>query len=120
ACVHCGTGLPELEPRQFSFNSPYGACPDCDGLGTRREVSPELMVGDPALSILEGVILPWGEPGGQLRTSILAGLEEAYEFDARRAWRELPVETREAILHGSGKMKIRFPYRRGGKDRSHS
>src|SRR5207244_7926159 len=57
ACPVCGLSLPELEPRQFSFNSPFGACPDCSGLGTRREVSPDLVLGDPSLSILEGVIL---------------------------------------------------------------
>src|SRR5256885_3810125 len=62
ACPTCGLSLPELEPRQFSFNSPFGACPDCSGLGTRREVDPDLVLGDPSLSILEGVILPWGEP----------------------------------------------------------
>ena len=61
-CPTCGISLPELEPRQFSFNSPFGACAHCGGLGTRREVSEELILGDPSISILEGVILPWGEP----------------------------------------------------------
>src|SRR2546430_10342474 len=64
ACPKCGLSLPELEPRQFSFNSPFGACPECSGLGTRREVNAELVLGDPSLAILEGVVLPWGEPGG--------------------------------------------------------
>jgi excinuclease ABC subunit A len=120
ACAHCGTSLPELEPRQFSFNSPYGACPSCDGLGTRREVSPDLVLGDPSISILEGVILPWGEPSGHMKKSVLPALAEAYEFDAGRPWSKLPDGVREAILFGSGKMKIRFPYRRGGKDRSYT
>jgi excinuclease ABC subunit A len=120
ACVHCGTSLAELEPRQFSFNSPYGACSECDGLGTRREVSADLLLGDPSISILEGVILPWGEPGGHLRRSVIPGLAEAYEFDPNTPWGKLPEETRHAVLHGSGKMKIRFPYRRGGKDRSYT
>src|SRR5213593_2166425 len=62
ACPTCGLSLPELEPRQFSFNSPFGACPECSGLGTRREVNADLVLGDPRLSILEGVVLPWGEP----------------------------------------------------------
>src|SRR5258708_16554587 len=74
ACPACGLSLSELEPRQFSFNSPFGACPDCSGLGTRREVSPDLVLGDPSLSILEGVILPWGEPSGYLRQVILPSL----------------------------------------------
>src|SRR5207249_6020096 len=62
ACPACGLSLPEFEPRQFSFNSPFGACPDCSGLGTRREVNPDLVLGDPSLSILEGVILPGASP----------------------------------------------------------
>ncbi|MEX2295204.1 MAG: excinuclease ABC subunit UvrA, partial [Gemmatimonadota bacterium] len=120
ACMHCGTSLPEIEPRQFSFNSPYGACPECDGLGTRREVSAELMIGDSSLSILEGVILPWGEPGGQLRQSVVPGLAVAYEFDPKAPWEKLTEEARHAVLFGSGTMKIRFPYRRGGKSRSYT
>jgi excinuclease ABC subunit A len=120
ACSHCGTGLPELEPRQFSFNSPYGACPVCDGLGSRGEVSAEMVVGDPGLSILEGVILPWGEPSGHLKRSVLPGLAEAYEFDPATPWGELPRDVRDAVLHGSTPMKIRFPYRRKGKDRSYT
>ncbi|HEX7052066.1 MAG TPA: excinuclease ABC subunit UvrA [Longimicrobiales bacterium] len=114
ACVHCGTSLAELEPRQFSFNSPYGACPACSGLGTRREVSAELVVGDPIISILEGVILPWGEPAGHLRHSILPGLAEHYGFDLNTPWGELPEEVRHALLHGSAGRAIRFPYRAGG------
>ncbi|TVR63534.1 MAG: excinuclease ABC subunit UvrA [Gemmatimonadales bacterium] len=120
ACAACGTSLPEMEPRQFSFNSPYGACPECDGLGTRQEVSAELLLGDPGISIAEGVILPWGEPSGQLKASILPGLTEAYEFGVRTPWAKLSEEVRKAILFGSGRMKIRFPYRRKGKDRSYT
>src|SRR5947199_161661 len=81
ACPTCGLSLPELEPRQFSFNSPFGACPDCSGLGTRREVNADLVLGDPSLSILEGVILPWGEPSGYLRKVVLPTLARAYKFD---------------------------------------
>jgi len=120
ACAHCATSLPELEPRQFSFNSPYGACPECDGLGTRREVSADLLLGDPIISILEGVVLPWGEPSGHLRRSVIPGLAEAYEFDPNTPWGKLPEETRHAVLHGSGNMKIRFPYRRSGKDKAYT
>jgi excinuclease ABC subunit A len=115
ACVHCATSIPELEPRQFSFNSPYGACPSCGGLGTRLEVSPELVTGDPSISILEGVILPWGAPTGHLRRSVIAGLEAHYEFDANTPWGDLPGQVREALLHGSGNEPISFPYRTGGK-----
>src|SRR5205807_2195262 len=91
ACPACGLSLSELEPRQFSFNSPFGACPDCSGLGTRREVSPDLVLGDPSLSILEGVILPWGEPSGYVRKVILPSLARAFKFDLNTAWRDLPA-----------------------------
>jgi excinuclease ABC subunit A len=110
ACASCGISLAELEPRQFSFNSPYGACEDCGGLGTRKEVNPHLVVSDHSLSILEGVILPWGEPSGHVRNSILKGLSQAYEFDPKHPWGSLPPDVQHAVLHGSGKMKIRFPY----------
>ena len=120
ACVHCGTSIAELEPRQFSFNSPYGACDSCGGLGTRREVSPELVVGDPIISILEGVILPWGEPTGHLRKSVIPGLAEHYGFDPNRAWGELPQKARDGVLHGTGRTKVKFPYRAGGTSSSYA
>jgi excinuclease ABC subunit A len=101
-CPECGTSLPELEPRQFSFNSPFGACPQCGGLGTRMEVSEELILGDPRISILEGVILPWGEPTGHLRKSILPALAKQFQFDLNTPWGELPPKVRDIILHGAG------------------
>ncbi len=115
ACANCGTSMTELEPRQFSFNSPYGACPVCDGLGTRKEVNPQLLLGDGSLTIMEGVILPWGAPGGHLARSVIPGLAEAYEFDPDTPWADLDDVTRDAILGGSGQMKIRFPYKSGAK-----
>ncbi len=115
ACPRCGTSMTELEPRQFSFNSPFGACEACGGLGTTREVNPDLLLGDPSISILEGVVLPWGEPGGHLRRSVIPGLEAAYEFDANTPWGKLRPDVREALLEGSGRMKIRFPYKAEGR-----
>jgi excinuclease ABC subunit A len=114
ACVYCGTSMAELEPRQFSFNSPYGACDGCGGLGTRREVSAELVIGDPIISILEGVILPWGEPSGHLRRSIIPGLADYFDFDPNTPWGKLPAAARKGILSGTGGKKVRFPYRAGG------
>ena len=120
ACAHCGTNLPELEPRQFSFNSPYGACGGCGGLGTSKHVNPDLLLADGSVSLLEGVMLPWGEPSGHLRKSVIAGLAEAYEFHPNTPWNGISEEARHAILHGSGRMKIRFPYKSGsGKVQSH-
>jgi len=107
-CPECGLALAELEPRQFSFNSPFGACPACGGLGTRREVNEELILGDPRISILEGVILPWGEPSGHLRKSMLPALAKQYKFDLNEPWGDLPPKVREVILYGSGGKKTTF------------
>jgi len=116
ACPHCGTSLVELEPRQFSFNSPYGACDACGGMGVRKEVDAGLVVGDPSDSILEGALLPWGEPSGHLKRSVIPGLADGYRFDPDAPWEELDEETRRGILHGSGEMKLRFPYRKRSKE----
>jgi excinuclease ABC subunit A len=103
-CPECGISLPELEPRHFSFNSPFGACPACGGLGSRREVSEQLILGDPSISILEGVILPWGEPDGYLKKVILPGLAKQFGFDLNKPWGQLNPEVREKLLYGtSGK-----------------
>ncbi len=104
-CPVCGISLPELEPRHFSFNSPFGACAACGGLGTRREVSAQLILGDSSISILEGVVLPWGEPDGYLRKTILPGLAKQFAFNLNTPWSQLSQETREILLYGStGKL----------------
>ncbi|HZS59458.1 MAG TPA: excinuclease ABC subunit UvrA [Gemmatimonadaceae bacterium] len=100
-CPVCGIALPELEPRQFSFNSPFGACPACSGLGTRREVSEALILGDGSISLLEGVILPWGEPDGYLRKVILPGLAKRFKFDLNTPWGKLPDSVKHALLYGT-------------------
>ena len=100
-CPECGISMPELEPRHFSFNSPFGACPACSGLGTRHEVSEELILGDPRISILEGVILPWGEPSGSLRRVTLPMLARQLKFDLNAPWGTLPKSTRDCIIHGT-------------------
>jgi len=110
ACPVCGLSLPELEPRQFSFNSPFGACPDCDGLGTRREVSEQLALGGDAISILEGVVLPWGEPSGYLRKVILPTLSRELKFDLNSPWRDLPADVRRALLYGIEGKQLKFRY----------
>jgi excinuclease ABC subunit A len=110
ACPKCGLSLTELEPRQFSFNSPFGACPDCSGLGTRREVNAELVLGDPSLSILEGVILPWGEPAGYLRKVVLPTLAKAFKFDLDTPWKDIPAAARKAILHGVPGKTLTYQY----------
>ena len=99
-CAICGISLPELEPRHFSFNSPFGACPTCGGLGTRRRVSEDLLLGDPSISILEGVILPWGEPSGHLRKILLPALARQYRFELNTPWGSLPKDVQRALIHG--------------------
>ncbi|MDQ2669847.1 MAG: excinuclease ABC subunit UvrA, partial [Gemmatimonadota bacterium] len=101
ACPVCGLSLPELEPRQFSFNSPFGACPECHGVGTRREVNADLVLGDPNISLLEGVVLPWGEPSGYLRKVVLPTLAKAFRFDLHAPWEAIPDASRKALLYGA-------------------
>ena len=105
-CPNCGISMPEMEPRHFSFNSPFGACQSCGGLGTRREVSEDLILGDPSLTILEGVILPWGEPDGYLRRVILPGLAKSIGFELSTPWAKLPEKVKRVLLHGSVGAKV--------------
>ncbi|MEP6729131.1 MAG: excinuclease ABC subunit UvrA [bacterium] len=101
-CPVCGISMPELEPRHFSFNSPFGACTKCGGLGTRRRVSEELVLGDARISILEGVVLPWGEPTGYLRKVVLPTLARQFKFDLNKPWGDLTQSVRDCLLHGDG------------------
>jgi len=110
ACHDCGISYEELSPRLFSFNSPYGACEACGGLGTRMEVDPELVVGDERMSILEGVIKPWGEPSGNIRNSIIKALAESYDFHPNTPWGELPEKVRRVVLYGSGSEELAVSY----------
>src|SRR6266581_4086325 len=110
ACPQCGLSLPELEPRQFSFNSPFGACPECSGLGTKREVDPDLVLGDASLSILEGVILPWGEPSGYLRKVVLPSLARAFKFDLDTPWKDLSAPVKKVVLSGAPGRTLTFQY----------
>ncbi len=108
ACPVCGLSLPELEPRQFSFNSPFGVCPECHGLGTRREVNADLILGDPSISILEGVVLPWGEPSGYLRKAVLPTLARAFKFELNAPWQDIPEPARQALLLGAPGRTFKF------------
>ncbi len=108
SCPQCGLSLPELEPRQFSFNSPFGVCGECHGLGTRREVVAELILGDPSISILEGVVLPWGEPSGYLRKVVLPALAKAFRFDLGAPWSGIPAPARQVLLQGAPGNLFKF------------
>jgi len=110
ACHECGISYEELSPRMFSFNSPYGACEACGGLGVRMETDPELVLGDPRLSIMEGVVKPWGEPSGSILTSVLPALAAHYGFNLKAPWGELPESAHRVILYGSGLDEIKVKY----------
>src|SRR5450631_3709067 len=94
ACLKCGTSMPELEPRIFSFNAPQGMCQRCTGLGSQLEIDPELVVPDPALSIAEGALAPWAASSSAYYDQVTAGLAERYGIDLEAPWCELPEEQR--------------------------
>ncbi|GLH73094.1 UvrABC system protein A [Geothrix limicola] len=111
-CAKFGQGLPELEPRSFSFNSPYGACPTCDGLGFKRQFAEELIIPNPALSINEGAIQASGwksvsEDGW--RSQMLDQLARKLKFNLDTPWKKLPADIRRLLLHGTEK-EMRFTY----------
>lgn len=108
ACVKCGFSYKEISPRLFSFNSPYGACETCHGLGTRMEIDHELIIAHPDLSILDGVIRPWGEPSGWLLAKLEA-LAQKYQFSLREPWKKLPEKVKNIILYGSEEpIKVKY------------
>ncbi|HEY4573595.1 MAG TPA: excinuclease ABC subunit UvrA, partial [Thermoanaerobaculia bacterium] len=108
SCSECGTSLTEITPRLFSFNSPYGACPTCSGLGTLMGVDPEKIVPDPERSILAGAVAPWPEGSKSWRLKMVDTLSKAMGFSLSTPWKKLPAEARRVILHGSGDQEISF------------
>jgi excinuclease ABC subunit A len=114
ACSYDGISFDELQPRNFSFNSPYGACSTCDGLGTRLEVDPELVIPDPDLSIQQGAIAPWTSSRLEYWDRVLEAVAEANGFDTRTPWRKLPKRARDVTLYGSGEeVFVRYKNRYG-------
>ncbi|WP_454198988.1 excinuclease ABC subunit UvrA [Nocardia sp. Marseille-Q1738] len=117
----CPNGHPldieDLEPRSFSFNSPYGACPDCTGLGIRKEVDPDLVVPDPALSLNEGAIAPWSRgQTAEYFTRLLSGLADSIGFSMDTPWQDLPPKARKAVLEGSAdQVHVSYTNRYGRK-----
>lgn len=105
--------LTEIEPRTFSFNAPFGACPTCDGLGIRMAVDEDLMIGDPDASIAEGAILPWSSQGKSLYQyyeRLLFGVAEELDFDLNTPWRKLPKDVQQTLMYGKD-FKVRVKYR---------
>ena len=110
ACPVSGFTIPEIEPRLFSFNSPHGACPKCDGLGTQMFFDEALIVPDENLSLKEGAIAPWSKATSTLYGQTLEALARHYKFPMAVAWKDLPKKAREVLLRGSGEDVIAFVY----------
>jgi len=114
ACTFDGLSFDELQPRNFSFNSPYGACQTCDGLGTRLEVDPELVVPSPELSIEEGAIAPWAGSRLEYWHRVLEAVAETHGFDTATPWKRLPKKARDVVLFGSDEeIHVRYKNRYG-------
>ena len=115
ACPDCGISIEELEPRSFSFNNPFGACPECNGLGFRREFAEELLIPDPSLSIADGAIAVTGWQSVVDKTSwtrcMMEALAQEYGFDLHTPFQDYPAEIRDMILRGTGARNIKVRYR---------
>jgi len=114
ACPRCDISFSELEPKVFSFNSPYGACPDCGGLGNRMYFDEDLVVSDPELSIREGAVVPWAKRNSVHFFQFLEALSGHYKFDINVPFNQLPEEVRRVLLYGSGDEEIQFYFDRTG------
>jgi len=112
SCPDCGTALPEMEPRLFSFNSPHGACAECSGLGVKMELDPAKIVPNPALSLNRGAIAPWPGEGGFWYREMLGGLAREMGFSMDTPFGKLPEEARNTILFGTNGRKIAYDVRR--------
>jgi excinuclease ABC subunit A len=108
ACVDCGINLPEISPRMFSFNNPYGACPQCDGLGTKMYFDPDLIVPNADLSIREGAVIPWQGRNSMQFHQTLEALADHYKIDLYAPFKNLPSSVKQGILYGSQGDPIKF------------
>ncbi|MFH1625914.1 MAG: excinuclease ABC subunit UvrA, partial [Pseudomonadota bacterium] len=115
ACIDCGISYPEITPRMFSFNNPYGACPTCGGLGTTMYFDPELIVPNPNLSLREGAILPWARKTSTYFHQMLEALSEHYKIDIYTPFKDLPPPVQDSLLYGSGEERIRFYFELNGR-----
>jgi excinuclease ABC subunit A len=121
ACPTCGLSFDELAPRNFSFNSPYGACPVCSGLGTRFEVDPDLVVPNPDLSIDEGALSPWAGARGEWFQRVVAAVAELQGFKTSTPWAKLKKADQKVVLFGTGSRAVSITYKnRYGRSRQYS
>jgi excinuclease ABC subunit A len=110
ACPVSGFTIPEIEPRLFSFNNPFGACPKCGGLGVEQHIDPDLVIPDEDRTLRRGAISPWAKSSSPYYVQTLQALGKHYRFTLDTKWKDLPKKTQDAILYGSGDTEIRFSY----------
>jgi excinuclease ABC subunit A len=115
ACPVSGFTIPEIEPRLFSFNAPFGACQDCDGLGVELFFDDQLVVPDQTLKIYDGALAPWRKGKSPYFLQTIEAIAKHYEFDKNDRWKDLPAFVHQVFLHGSGDEEIKFRYDEGGR-----
>jgi len=121
ACAHCGISFPELTPQLFSFNSPIGMCPECNGLGRKLDIDPERIIHDPTISIMDGALRWYGnlrKKKGSWRIHQVESIARHYGVDPELPWQELPQSFRDVIIYGSGDERIRFRSHNESEDHS--
>ncbi len=117
ACIDCGVSYPEMSPRMFSFNNPYGACNTCSGLGVKMYFDPDLIVADKSLSIREGAVVPWAKRTSVFFFQMIDAFARHYKFSLRTPFKKLPEKLQKIILYGSGEDKIKFYYEKDDQRR---
>ena len=115
ACPVSGFTIPEIEPRLFSFNAPFGACPECDGLGVELFFDERLVVPDQTLKIYDGALAPWRKGKSPYFLQTIEAIAKHYQFDKNTKWKDLPKKVQQVFLHGSGDEEIKFRYDEGGR-----
>lgn len=123
SCARCGISYPELTPQHFSFNSPIGMCPECNGLGTKMEFDPDLIVPDKSKSILEGAVANWGDLNKKKRSwtlQTLRALSKNFKFSLETPWKDLPTKIQEMLLYGSRNKRFNLKWRTGSGYGSYS
>ncbi|MEM8556112.1 MAG: excinuclease ABC subunit UvrA, partial [Pseudomonadota bacterium] len=115
ACPVSGFTIPEIEPRLFSFNAPFGACPDCDGLGVELFFDERLVVPDQSVKLADGALAPWRKGKSPYFLQTIDAIAKHYEFDKNLPWKKLPAHVKQVFLYGSGTEEIKFRYDEGGR-----
>ena len=115
ACPVSGFTIPEIEPRLFSFNAPFGACPDCDGLGVELFFDERLVVPDQSLKLADGALAPWRKGKSPYFLQTIDAIAAHYAFDKNKKWKDLPAHVQQVMLYGSGEEEIPFRYDEGGR-----